>query len=59
VPRRAGRARAPTTSPHLARDERNPRARFQSAPELLGALDESTPVRVYPEHLTAEAALLA
>ncbi|MBV8858867.1 MAG: serine/threonine protein kinase [Acidobacteria bacterium] len=38
---------------------RNPRARFQSVPELLRALDEFTPVKVYPEHLTPEAALLA
>lgn len=37
---------------------RNPRARFQTAAELLHALDEFTPVKVYPEHLTPEAALL-
>lgn len=36
---------------------RNPRARFQSVPELLRALDDFTPVKVYPEHLTPEAAL--
>jgi hypothetical protein len=37
---------------------RNPLARFQSAAELLLALDEFTPVKVYPEHLTPEGALL-
>ena len=37
---------------------RNPRARFQTAAELLHALDEFTPVKVYPEHLTPGAALL-
>ena len=39
----------------LARD---PLARFQTAAELLHALDEFTPVKVYPEHLTPGAALL-
>lgn len=38
----------------LARD---PRERFQAATELLRALDEFTPVKVYPEHLKPEAAL--
>jgi eukaryotic-like serine/threonine-protein kinase len=37
----------------------NPRARFQTVGELLVALDEFTPVKVYPEQLTPEAALLA
>lgn len=37
---------------------RNPRARFQTAAELLHALDEFTPVKVYPEQLSPEAALL-
>lgn len=36
---------------------RNPLARFQTAGELLRALDEFTPVKVYPEELTPEAAL--
>ena len=38
---------------------RNPLARFQTAAELLHALDEFTPVKVYPEHLEPGAALLA
>ncbi|HEX7317253.1 MAG TPA: serine/threonine-protein kinase [Pyrinomonadaceae bacterium] len=37
---------------------RNPLARFQTVAELLVALDEFTPVKVYPEQLTPEAALL-
>lgn len=36
---------------------RNPRERFQSATDLLHALDEFTPLKVYPEHLKPEAAL--
>jgi serine/threonine-protein kinase len=39
----------------LARD---PLARFRTAAELLRALDEFTPVKIYPEHLTPGAALL-
>lgn len=39
----------------LARD---PTARFQTAAELLMALDEFTPVKVYPAQLSPEAALL-
>ena len=38
---------------------RNPLARFQAVGEFLRALDEFTPVKVYPEQLTPEAALLA
>lgn len=38
---------------------RNPLARFQTVGELLRALDEFTAVKVYPEQLTPEAALLA
>lgn len=37
---------------------RNPLVRFQTAAELLHALDEFTPSKVYPEHLTPGAALL-
>lgn len=37
---------------------RNPLVRFQTAAELLHALDEFTPVKIYPEHLTPGAALL-
>lgn len=38
---------------------RNPLARLQTVAELLVALDEFTPSKVYPEQLTPEAALLA
>lgn len=38
---------------------RNPFARFQTIAELLRALDEFTPLKVYPEELTPEAALLS
>ena len=37
---------------------RNPLARLQTAAELVLALDDFTPVKVYPEHLTPEGALL-